>query len=98
MGRSKGGNRLSHRGPGGGSEERPLQPGDLRRMRGLRAQVEANRTAVAAARIHPRLWRGKKVPPMALLPPRMEDGKKIRNRWQTAAHIASVNADNEGDE
>lgn len=67
-------------------------------MRRLRQQVEANQTQVAAARIHPRLWRGKKVPPFALLPPRMEDGKKIRNRWQTAAHIAEVDADTDTDE
>jgi len=54
----------------------------------LAAQVRANRAAVAAARIHPRLRRGKKVPPMALVPPRPSDGKKTRFHWHLAHKAA----------
>jgi hypothetical protein len=75
-----------------------LGPGDLKRLRQLQAEVERNPLAVAAARIHPRLRRGKKCPPMCLVPPRPTDPKKIRSQWGQAAMIAEIEADNSEDE
>lgn len=55
-------------------------------------KVNRNRRKIMAARFHPRLRRGKKVPPLALLPPRTSDGKKNRHWWDMASQIATADA------
>jgi len=74
----------------------PPRGGPLARARRLADQVEDNQAAVAAARIIPRLRRGKKCPPMAMIPPRAGMPKKDRLAWDMATHIATMQADEDG--
>lgn len=69
--------------------------GPLTRARRLADQVEQNQAAVEAARIIPRLRRGKRCPPMAMIPPRGTMPKKDRFTWDLAANIAAMQADEE---
>ncbi len=71
--------------------------GKLAKLRKLQDTVEANDRATAAARIHPRLRKGKKCPPMALVPPRPNAPKKQRVLWMRAADIADAEAADELD-
>lgn len=73
-------------------------PGDVARMRELRQQVEGMAEARAAARVFPRLRRGKKCPPMAMIPPSDRDPKKVRHLWFKAGEIARRRAQSDTDD
>ena len=66
--------------------------GPSTRLRRLADQVRKSDHAVAAARLHPKRLRGKKIPAMAFMPP-PGSNRKARILWDRALHCAECQAD-----
>ncbi len=79
-----------------GKPRRKLSVRDRKKLRALKRDAGKAELAVAAAREMPRRYRGKKVPPFMLVPPRDSDGKKVRHQWHEAAKLAELRAARRG--